>query len=60
MKVQRDVAEYTGTAPDEWEFIDGPSTGVGVEHWLYNEMTDQTVYYVNDNGYITMSLVDDE
>ncbi len=47
------AAEATETKPEAWEFMDGPMTGVGVEHWLTNEKACLNAYVCIDQGEVT-------
>ncbi|MFA5419526.1 MAG: hypothetical protein WC341_13830 [Bacteroidales bacterium] len=56
MSVKQEVAKETGTKARDWEFIDGPETGVGVEFWLRNSTTKQEAYYCDDQGSVSISV----
>jgi len=45
----------TDTAADEWESMDGPQTGVGVEFW-YRHDDGREAYVVDDQGEITIEI----
>lgn len=44
------VAERSGTSAADWEFTDGPETGVGTEHWLANDAASLEAYVCVDQG----------
>ncbi len=54
--VKKAVAEKTGTNVRDWQYIDGPTTGVGIEFWLHNNKTGVTVYYCDDQGNVSISV----
>lgn len=56
-EVKTAVADYTFTYPDSWEYINGPQANMGIEHWLRHEESGQEVYYCDDQGSITMEVV---
>ena len=45
----------TDTEPEDWEAIDGPQTGVGIENW-YRRHDGTEAYVCNDQGNITFDL----
>jgi hypothetical protein len=57
MNAQERVAEKTGTSPSDWEYTNGPDTGVGIEFWLHNTKTQQEAYYCDDQGCISISVI---
>jgi hypothetical protein len=50
------VANRTYTKAADWDYIDGPYTGVGIEYWLRNNKTGEEVYYCDDNGYVIVEV----
>ncbi|WP_321935183.1 hypothetical protein [Paraburkholderia sp. J8-2] len=44
------VAERSGTSAADWEFFDGPETGVGTEYWLASEADSLEAYVCIDQG----------
>lgn len=40
------VMDQTNTPANQWEFLDGPVSGVGVESWYRNKKTGQEAYCV--------------
>lgn len=52
------LTSETGTVADDWEEIDGPDSGVGVEYWFVHK-TDGREAYVNDEqGFVSGQVVD--
>lgn len=50
------LAVLTGTEAKNWEPVDGPQSGTGVDFWFVYE-PDQTKAYVNDDqGYVTFEV----
>lgn len=53
------VANQTETDIIDWEFMDGPTTGVGDECWLLNATAQLEVYAVLDQGeLVTCEVMD--
>ena len=50
------VAVKTGTAPGNWDYFDGPATGVGVEYWLRNAVDSLEAYVCDDQGELTVEI----
>lgn len=49
------IAEMTGTDAADWEAVDGPESGVGVDyHYLHT--TGATAYVVQDQTHISISV----
>jgi hypothetical protein len=44
------VANASSTNVSDWESMDGPSTGVGAEYWLYNVPAKLEAYVCIDQG----------
>lgn len=57
-KILQEVCETTGTEFTDWEFIDGPSTGVGIDYWLRNIETGMEVYANDDQGGLTIEYLE--
>ena len=53
--VQQAVAAKSGTRPQDWTYIDGPSSGVGVEYWLRHP-SGLEAYVCVDQGDTTVSI----
>jgi len=49
------LCKQTGTTPDEWEAIDGPETGVGVEYW-FRHGDGREAYVCDDQGEIRVDV----
>lgn len=49
------LAEQTGTSTEEWEQIDGPTTGVGIEYWFRHKSGNEA-YACDDQGDIRIDL----
>jgi hypothetical protein len=47
------VAAQSDTKPADWDFINGPESGVGVEYWLRNQKCGLEAYVVFDQGELT-------
>ena len=50
------LCEQTGTCGSDWVNMDGPESGVGVDHWFYNEATQQEAYVNEDQGHFTYEV----
>jgi hypothetical protein len=50
------LAERTHAQQTDWELIDGPESGVGIERWYRNIKTGQEAYAVDNNGAISVSF----
>lgn len=55
-RFRKAIAELTDTAYYDWDYIDGPETGVGIEQWFRNKHTGQEAYVCDDQGVLTVSL----
>lgn len=56
--IKKEVAKYTNTHKSEWQFIDGPDTGVGVEYWLRNKKTEQEAYVCVDQNCVSIEVAE--
>ncbi len=54
MKALNEPSKATGTRPDEWEFLDGPDSGCGVDYWLKQKPTGKEAYVKDDQGNVTV------
>ena len=54
MKALDELCRKTGTRSDEWEFLDGPDSGVGVDYWLKHQPTGREAYVNDDQGHVTV------
>jgi hypothetical protein len=52
------VAAKTGTASSDWNYFDGPTTGVGVEYWLRNTLAFLEAYVCDDQGELTIEITE--
>lgn len=50
MDIQRIVGANSNTNAADWEFIDGPASGVGVDYWLMNGKQSLEAYVCVDQG----------
>ena len=50
MDIQKIVAANSNTNATDWEFIDGPESGVGVDYWLANRRESLEAYVCVDQG----------
>lgn len=55
-RFRKAIAEQTDTVYYDWDYIDGPETGVGIEQWFRNKHTGQEAYVCEDQGVLTVSL----
>lgn len=53
------LADVTGTLAKDWEDLDGPDSGVGVDYW-YRHRTSGAEAYINLDQDHLMISVDDE
>ena len=60
MSILRELCKQTGTKSKDWEELDGPETGVGVERWFRNKKTGEEAYCCDDQGDITISISSDD
>lgn len=60
MDVLKLLEERTETPAAQWESIDGPETGTGVEYWYRNETAGLTAYICIDQGELAgFDLIDE-
>lgn len=50
------LCEHTNTKPEDWEELDGPESGNGVDYWFANIHSGREVYVNDDQGHITVDL----
>jgi hypothetical protein len=55
----KQLCQETNTKSSDWEEVEGPEAGVGVERWYFNEAENLTAYCVNDQGVITIEITDE-
>jgi hypothetical protein len=53
------LASVTHTSADDWESLDGPDSGVGVDYWYHHRGTGKEAYLNLDQDHLTIS-VDEE
>ncbi len=53
--IKSQVAAESDTYARDWQFIDGPETGVGVEYWLRHK-DGREAYVVDDQGEVTIEV----
>lgn len=52
------IVAMSGTAESDWEPMDGPESGVGVEEWYVNEKAGLQAYVCDDQGNITAEIME--
>jgi hypothetical protein len=52
------LASVTNTSADDWESLDGPDSGVGVDYWYRHSGTGQEAYLNLDQDHLTISVGD--
>lgn len=50
------LCEYTNTKKSDWEELDGPESGVGIERWFKHKKTGEEAYLCDDQGDLTISI----
>lgn len=50
MEVREIVAQETNTVATNWDYLDGPATGVGSDYGLRNDTQRQEAYVCIDQG----------
>jgi len=50
------LASITGSTLDDWESLDGPNSGVGVDHWYRHRETGAEAYANLDQDHLTISV----
>jgi hypothetical protein len=50
------LCQQTYTKPEDWEELDGPESGNGVDYWFVNVHSGREVYVNDDQGNITVDL----
>jgi hypothetical protein len=55
-QIARAVATQSGTHPRDWQYIDGPATGVGAEYWLRNAVDALEAYVCDEQGELTIEI----
>lgn len=57
MPILKQLCEDTNTNAEDWESMDGPETGVGIERW-YRHKDGKEAYTVDDQGSFTIEVTD--
>jgi hypothetical protein len=52
------LASVTHTPADDWESLDGPDSGVGVDYWYRQRSTGKEAYLNLDQDHLTISVGD--
>ena len=55
MSLLHELCYKTDTTPSDWEQLDHPDSGVGIEKWYRNIHTEDEYYCCDDQGEITIS-----
>jgi len=50
------LASVTHTSADDWESLDGPDSGVGVDYWYRHRGTAKEAYLNLDQYHLTISV----
>jgi hypothetical protein len=50
------LAFLTNTHEDDWEYLDGPDSGVGVDYWFRHRTTGAEAYANLDQDHLTVSV----
>jgi hypothetical protein len=50
------LASVTHTSADDWESLDGPDSGVGVDYWYRHRGTAKEAYLNRDQDHLTISV----
>lgn len=56
----RALADQSGSDPEDWEEMEGPEAGVGVERWFVHKKDGREAYTVDDQGHITIEINEKE
>jgi hypothetical protein len=54
------LASVTHTSADDWESLDGPASGVGVDYWYRHRDTGKEAYLNLDQDHLTISVDGDK
>ena len=52
------LASVTNTSAGDWETLDGPDSGVGVDYWYRHRGTGKEAYLNLDQNHLTISVGD--
>jgi hypothetical protein len=50
------LASVTDTVPGDWEDLDGPDSGVGLDYWYRHRITRAEAYLNLDQDHLTISV----
>lgn len=50
LNVIEELTSRSDTAAQDWEYGNGPTTGVGVEYWVFNDKAGLEAYVCVDQG----------
>jgi hypothetical protein len=50
------LASVTHTSADDWESLDGPDSGVGVDYWYRHRGSGAEAYLNRDQDHLTISV----
>ena len=50
------LALATGSTVEDWEYLNGPDSGVGVDYWLRHRRTGAEAYINLDQDHLTISV----
>jgi hypothetical protein len=50
------LAAATNTSANDWDHIDGPDSGVGIDHWFRHRRTGAEAYANLDQDHLTISV----
>lgn len=56
--IKKALIEQAGGSEEDWEYMEGPDSGVGVDYWFYNDATGQEAYVNVDQGEYTVEVMD--
>ena len=56
MKALEELCKATGTRAEEWEFLEGPDSGCGVDYWLKHKPTGNEAYANDDQGHVRVDV----
>ena len=56
MMKEQQLAFLTHTHEDDWEDLDGPDSGVGVDYWFRHRTTGAEAYANLDQDHLTISV----
>jgi hypothetical protein len=54
------LASVTHTSAEDWESLDGPDSGVGVDYWYRHRGTGKEAYLNRDQEHLTISVDGDK